>query len=222
MSERQGADPRIAAELAALVLHDFRNMLAVADTSAHLCEQNLDDRPFAERQIKRAREQLRRAQDLATRCLAVAKGEPIDRARIRFGDLVDEAVSSVAARAGVEIGAPPDQRNVEIACDKALFARVLANLVENARDALEGGGHIELSIEPLPDGGHAVRVRDDGPGLPAHLWLAGVTTKEAGSGLGLLVSRAVMSAHGGAMRLEPRDVAASSRPGTTISLILPA
>jgi signal transduction histidine kinase len=216
MSERQGADPRIAAELAALVLHDFRNMLAVADTSAHLCEQNLDDRPFAERQIKRAREQLRRAQDLATRCLAVAKGEPIDKTRTSFGELCDEAISSVATRDGVELTAPQALRGVEIACDKALFARALANLIENARDALDGGGTIELSIESPPGGGSIVRVRDDGSGLPAHLWLAGMTTKQAGSGLGLLVARAVVSAHGGEIALEPAE------RGTHIRITLPA
>lgn len=215
MSERQGADARIAAELAALVLHDFRNMLAVADTSAHLCEQNLDDRPFAERQIKRTREQLRRAQDLATRCLAVAKGEALDRASVGFGELCDEIIASVAPREGVEIGSPAAQRDVALPCDKALFARAIANLVENARDALDGGGSIEISIEAPAAGGHIVRVRDDGPGFPAHLWLAGVTTKAAGSGLGLLVTRAVVAAHQGEITLEP------SERGTSIRITLP-
>ncbi len=215
-TERRGADPRIAGELAALVLHDFRNMLAVADTSAHLCEQNLDDRPFAERQIKRAREQLRRAQDLATRCLAVAKGEPVERARIGFGELCDEVMASVAARAGVHMSALEAQRGVELVCDKALFSRALANLVENARDALDGGGHIELSIEPTSDAGRIVRVRDDGPGLPPHLWLAGVTTKASGSGLGLVVARAVVTAHGGEIALEPSEL------GTSVRITLPA
>jgi len=215
VEERQGADPRIAGELCALVLHDFRNILAVADTSAHLCAASLDDKPFATRQLARVREQLRRAQDLANRCMAVAKGEPLQRARVPFGDVCDEALSAVAARDGVSIVVTPDTRSVELTCDTSLFARALANLIENARDAIGARGTVSLSIER--DGSsEIVRVHDDGPGIPPHLLFAGVTTKASGSGLGLLVVRAIVVSHGGDIALEP------SPRGTTFRITIPS
>ena len=64
--------------------------------------------------------------------------------------------------------------------------------------------------EASADGGAArLRVRDDGPGVPAEarhrIFEALFTTKAKGSGLGLALCRRIMEAHGGTIDLEPND-----------------
>jgi signal transduction histidine kinase len=63
------------------------------------------------------------------------------------------------------------------------------------------------------DGRTALRVRDDGPGIPeavrGRLFTPYFTTKSSGTGLGLAICRRLVEAHGGTIRL------VESRPGHT-------
>jgi signal transduction histidine kinase len=64
-----------------------------------------------------------------------------------------------------------------------------------------------------------VRVDDEGPGLPdpANLFVPFFTTKPAGSGIGLLLSRQIAEAHGGALVVRDR----TDRRGCSARLRLP-
>jgi signal transduction histidine kinase len=125
----------------------------------------------------------------------------------------------MAKERGVEITVRAAE--VRVRCDPRKVKQVLINLVQNALDASPAGAAVEL--EPAPDagGGARVAVLDRGRGLDPALGEAvfspGVTTKPAGSGLGLTIARALARQHGG-------DVALAARPGggTRAELVLPA
>ncbi len=101
-----------------------------------------------------------------------------------------------------------------------LLRQVWTNLVSNALDATGASGQVTLSLSR--DNEEAVlRVHDTGPGIPAHLqeriFEPFFTTKPdgQGGGLGLYLSRIIVSEHGGRIELE-------SRPGdTTFTVRLP-
>ncbi|HXU06659.1 MAG TPA: ATP-binding protein, partial [Polyangia bacterium] len=92
--------------------------------------------------------------------------------------------------------------------DPDQIRQVLANLLTNAAQALKGRGQIWIDAETAADGETRVRVRDDGPGIPAadraRIFEALYTTKAKGSGLGLALCRRIMEAHGGAIEVEAR------------------
>jgi signal transduction histidine kinase len=97
---------------------------------------------------------------------------------------------------------------------------VWANLIENALDAMQGRGTLRLDAVPIRDG-IAVRVTDDGPGIPdgirARVFDPFFTTKPlgVGTGLGLHIAYHAVNRHGGTIRVE-------SRPGrTTFTVELP-
>ena len=82
----------------------------------------------------------------------------------------------------------------------------MINLVSNAVDAsLETGGGVTVRWD-LSDHAVEVRVEDEGPGIPetANLFVPFYTTKPAGSGIGLVLSRQIAEAHGGTLTLGNR------------------
>ncbi len=94
------------------------------------------------------------------------------------------------------------------AADPGHVRIILENLLGNALESLEGesaGGHVEVAVE-TSDSSVAVRVKDDGPGIPpaiqADLFEPLATTKDHGLGLGLPIARALARAMGGDLTIE--------------------
>jgi signal transduction histidine kinase len=114
-----------------------------------------------------------------------------------------ERVVGLETRLHVDVQPGPE---VVIHGDADQLEQVLINLLRNAADAaLETGGGVRVGwrknatyIE--------VKIEDDGPGLSntSNLFVPFFTTKPGGSGIGLVLSRQIAEAHGGALTLENR------------------
>ncbi|TNF71741.1 MAG: hypothetical protein EP299_10995 [Acidobacteria bacterium] len=105
--------------------------------------------------------------------------------------------------------------------DAAKMRQVLLNLVNNAADAMDGGGHITLRAGSFPDRQDLIlAVQDDGPGISEEnqvkIFEPFFTTKFTGTGLGLAIARSLVEQHGGSLELEtvPGE-------GTTFFIFLP-
>jgi signal transduction histidine kinase len=89
-----------------------------------------------------------------------------------------------------------------------MLRQVLANLIRNAVEAMEGEGRLELSVEPV--GGEVrIEVRDDGPGIASSvrdiLFEPFVSTRRGGregAGLGLFLAESLVNAHGGRIEVD--------------------
>lgn len=97
--------------------------------------------------------------------------------------------------------------------------QVLWNVINNAFQALDGAGTIEVATEAL-SGAVAIHVSDDGPGIPREelekIFQPFFTTKPQGTGLGLPTSRRIVRAHGGDLLVE-----STLGRGARFSIILP-
>ncbi|WP_425592611.1 sensor histidine kinase [Brevundimonas aveniformis] len=220
---------RLAAlgEAVAKISHDLRNMLTAAQMASDRLADSGD--PTVARALPRLERALDRALNLAQDVLAYGRSEE-PRPDPRPLRLVP-AIHAAAEDAGLTdqgvrlIQRAPSRLRVE--ADPEHLHRILVNLMRNAREAIEadperdGIGRVSLSAVRTGDKVE-IRVRDDGPGLPARarerlfLPFQG-STRRNGAGLGLPIARELAQAGGGDLVLD-----VTGPGGTVFLLTLPA
>jgi signal transduction histidine kinase len=142
-------------------------------------------------------------------------GNPAKREPIGLGALADRVAGYFRPRLPrhanmIDLRVEAPGAGPTVLGDPVLLEWALESLVKNAIDALQGRpGAIILRIGAEGDTG-AIRVIDDGPGVPKELrrtlFEPGTTTKRGGWGIGLALSRRVVEdAHGGVLLLEPTE-----------------
>jgi C4-dicarboxylate-specific signal transduction histidine kinase len=150
----------------------------------------------------------RRAGAVLTRLRNMIRNEHVDFSEIDINDVVAEVlrmVNSELIERRVELTVEQAPVLPTIRGDRIQIQQVLINLVRNACDAMaaERWSQHRLVVRSSLrcDGGVAVTVIDNGIGLPpetrANLFEPFVTTKPKGMGLGLTISRAIISGHRG-------------------------
>jgi signal transduction histidine kinase len=112
-----------------------------------------------------------------------------------------------------------------VKCEPRLLEQALVNLLLNACDACDVGGHVALRVIC-----HEARVKfvvdDDGEGITpeaaARATEAFFTTKAAGvgTGLGLAIANEIVKHHGGTISIAARD--SKKTHGTRASIDVPA
>ena len=196
-------------QFAASIGHELRNPLGVVESSLYLLRQHLGesaDAPSVKKHLDRIGSEVHRANKTIHDLLDLARNRPPQKRSTSVSELVDSAAEAALLPSAVSL-------HTEVAAeltahlDPDQVRQILANLFTNAAQALKGRGQIWVEGSASPDGGVAIRVRDDGPGIPEEdrkrVFEALYTTKAKGSGLGLALCRRIMEAHGGTIELEP-------------------
>ena len=201
--ERRGAYIRT---FAGHVSHEFKTPLTTIRGAVELLQDHEAAMTPAQRRdfIARIAESGRRLEHLVARLLDLARA---DVARPTGGSCDALAVSRSVAVRSTEIGFPVTVAGRDAAAvpmDEAILDGVLASLIENSR--LHGAHHASIVVAPQ-DGSVLLEVADDGPGIgeanATKLFTPFFTTarERGGSGLGLVIARALVEAHGGTLEL---------------------
>ncbi|MBO9622307.1 MAG: PAS domain S-box protein [Sphingomonas sp.] len=217
------------------VAHDFNNLLAVIVGNLELLRKRVPDDPQISRLVESAFEGAQRGASLTQRLLAFARRQDLKPRPVDVADLVrgmaDLLRRSLGPQIRVETRFPLDLPRARV--DAHQLEMALLNLAVNARDAMPGGGTLDISAADVSvaDGdirdlrpGHYVRLalEDGGEGMDEETLRRAVdpffTTKGVGkgTGLGLSMIQGLAAQSGGHLAL--RSVVGV---GTVAELYLP-
>ena len=148
---------------------------------------------------------------------------PVQRINVLAG--IDDTLVILRSklRGGVDVTRHYSPDIPEIEAYGSELNQVWTNLVDNAVDAMDGRGAIDIHVEPTHAGGVEVKICDTGPGIPddvrPRLFEPFFTTKApgVGTGLGLHITHAAVARHGGTIEVEPNPAG-----GTCFIVTLPA
>ena len=199
-----------AGRLAAEFAHQIKNPLAIISNSAHTLQRALrENKATAAQQIEIIEEEVARADKVITQIMGYAQLSEGRVEKLNVTEEIERAIAQVfPAAIPVRIKvhrayAPPFP---PLLMQRGHLAEILANLLQNARDALGDAGNIFVTAGCRRDLAVEVSVRDDGPGIPpekiSHIFEPYYTTKEKGSGLGLSIVKNNIELYSGTVRLE--------------------
>jgi signal transduction histidine kinase len=209
------APSRTQGDRHARLRHDVRNHLASIRSTQELLsrydkkltpEERDHFRSVLEREVRRAGSLLVQAVCADDHAVPHAAGACLNPVAV-VRDLVG-AERAACEAAGVRLELREEARLEDAACslDEVALARLVRNLLVNARQALRGRPDARLRVLLAREGAGGelrIQVDDNGPGIPAQdlarVWEAGFTTRGAhgGSGLGLCVVKELAESAGG-------------------------
>jgi len=211
-------------EVAAGLAHEIRNPLNAMGLNLELLEEKLAQGGAAAGSssvsavdlAQAARVETSRLARLLTDFLSYARPSPLSPVPADLNDAAGEAVAFLQPEAGrrhIRLTFAPQAGGAPARLDPSRVRQVVLNLVGNALDAVEAEGAAAREVEArVEDAGSFWRltIADRGPGVPAtktaDLFKLFVSTKPAGTGLGLPIAERIVRAHGGTLEL-------SSSPG---------
>lgn len=213
-----------AGQFALEVMHELRNPLETLTNLNYLILEAADNAEEVRRCARLGKEQLLLLSRIARQSLRFARLSEALKA-IDLVDLTEAAIRIHQRKLGAKrihlLKRFPAELVAEVREGELL--QVVSNLVANAIEALPEEGRLILKLEARGDGIDVV-VGDNGPGVPAsaveQLFQPFFTTKgEEGNGLGLSLSKRIVTEHGG--RLTFRTSCHPNRSGTVFKISLP-
>lgn len=209
----------ICGQLAAGVAHEIRNPLTSINgfiklmrTLKHEKDQYYD---IIEAELKSI-------EIICNELLLLAKPSVMTRTKTDIVRVLEQVIALMSVQATLKncaIVAAYPQEAIWLSCDPNQIKQVFLNIIKNAIEAMHGGGNIHIDLTIHGEYAH-ISIQDEGCGIPPDkLQMLGqpfYTTKESGTGLGLMVSYNIIDNHGGSMSVE-----SVPDQGTTFIISLP-
>ncbi len=209
----------VAGQVAASVAHEIRNPMTSVRGFIQLLEGSKNLNESEKTYLRICRDELDRANKIISDYLSLGKTQDIEKLSV-----VD--LSNLAAKSVNTLYSYATLHNVRVELNPCKGAQIMGvpsriqqmfiNLIKNAIEAASPEGNVELEIE-ISDEKVVLTISDDGIGMTAeqveNLGLPYYSTKEKGTGLGLMVTLQIIKEMGGSWK-----VISERKKGTQITI----
>ncbi|HVZ36924.1 MAG TPA: ATP-binding protein [Polyangiaceae bacterium] len=211
------------------VAHDFNNILMIVSGHIQTLKRAMTDDPKLKRAIQAIEHATERGATLTNQLLTFSRRQQVNPEQVDVASLIHSVREVLDSGLGREVKLAVDvlPQTWPVVVDANELETALVNLVINARDAMPGGGTVQVTAKNVhctePNGDYvAITVADTGVGIAADV-LAKIfdpffTTKPVGKGTGLGLSQVHGFVHqaGGTVKVE-----SELGKGTQITMLLP-
>ena len=210
-------------ELSAVVAHEVRNPLAIISNAvATLRRSGVGDEDRATL-LGILDEESSRLNRLVGELLRFARPINLERQLVSVRELVERGMKLAEGRLDLDAELIEPEPVAKVWADPNLLRQVTDNLIDNALQAMSGGGVLTVTLVNLElDGarGVEVQIQDTGEGMDTEVRARALdpffTTRPSGTGLGLAIVARIVDAHGGVLRIKSKAGA-----GTVMHVFLP-
>jgi HD-like signal output (HDOD) protein/two-component sensor histidine kinase len=221
------------------IIHEINNPLSVIKNYLKVLGMKLSDHDIDHDEIRIINDEINRIIKMLRKFSAspakeyCSTKEPVNINDLLL-DIVRLTVGSLENDAGIRINLDNDPSTPEIMTERDNLKQVFINLINNAMEAMPGGGNIHVKTSYSPDlgkndGGNGsgiskgiikISVTDDGPGIPdkirSTIFDEFTTSKNGHEGLGLSIVKSIINKLNGSITCENPD-----KKGTRFIIDLP-
>ncbi|GMB08022.1 cache domain-containing protein [Thermolongibacillus altinsuensis] len=208
----------VVGELAAGVAHEIRNPLTSLKGFIQLLKEGERNQAYFD--IIEA--ELERLNEIVDEFLLLGKPNAIKKAYSHVSEMLQHVMKLLEGQAllhHVTVQCSVDEQLPPLYCDENQLKQVFINIIKNAIEAMPNGGMLRIEAKRRLDS-ILICFTDEGCGIPKErlstLGEPFYSTKEKGTGLGLMVSFKIVEAHGGKMKIHSEE-----GKGTTVCLLFP-
>ncbi|MFT9598302.1 ATP-binding protein [Mesobacillus sp.] len=210
----------VIGQMAAGIAHEIRNPLTAIKGFTQLLSEHPAEE--AEDYAEIILDELARIESIVGDLLVLAKPQASNLSNVDLIPLVNGVVNLLNPQATLSdafIRIKTDTPSLYIDCEPDKIKQVLINLIQNSIEAMTNGGEILVSISRESTLA-SIQVVDQGAGIPedrlTKLGEPFYSTKEKGTGLGLMICQKIIKNHGGKI-----DFSSILNEGTTVTITLP-
>jgi two-component system, sporulation sensor kinase E len=211
----------VVGELAAGIAHEIRNPMTALKGFIQLLENSVDSKH--DMYFNVIKSELQRIETIITEFLILAKPQAIQYQETNLEKIMRDTVELLNAQAmmhNVQFDQHYQKDLPLIIAEPNQLKQVFINIIKNAIEVMPEGGVNSIHMEKTDENMIHILIRDQGIGIPRDklkkLGEPFYTTKERGTGLGLMVSYNIIKEHNGSVKVE-----SEVGKGTTFHLYLP-
>jgi len=215
---RQKEKLAVIGQMATAIAHEIKNPLSSLKGFTQLQqEKDKEDDQYYPIMLN----EIDRINAIVTDLLILGKPNTALKSEKKLGEIIQYVLTVIkphAERQDIQIEMKLND-SPELLCDENQLKQVFINLIKNSMEAMPEGGKVTIQSEKSGDF-VGVSIVDEGCGIESDrldkLGEPFYTTKQNGTGLGIMVTKKIIEEHGGTFR-----IASTLGKGTTVTITLP-
>lgn len=210
----------LVGQLAAGVAHEIKNPLTSLKGFTQLLKSSCSEKELEYFEIME--EEFNRIELIVNEMMVLAKPQTLKVCQNDLAGIIDHVLALLNTEAIMKnIEIVKDILDIpSIECDQNQIKQVFVNVIKNAIDSMSSSGKIVVRAKEVPSGHVEIEIIDEGEGIPEHvlpkLTQPFYTTKNKGTGLGLMMTSNIINKHNGTLQFNSRE-----GEGTVVTITLP-
>lgn len=211
---------QVLGNMTTVVAREIRKPLVTMKMAFYSLARSVANTPSVKPDLEQMEMSINRMNKSLDFLLSLSRDLELSFVQVDINRLLDEVLQMVRSTLDPEVQVVRDYAPVPLVIvDREKMIAVFSNLIENAVDAMPGGGILRI-ITFANDKQVGIIIEDNGLGVEqnvrSHLFSPFVSSKPQGAGLGLTICKRIVESHGGNIKIH-----SNTGKGTAVCIDIP-